>query len=450
MIMFHNEASDLDHSQGKKLKNLVDYARFQSDYYRDLYHLVPKEFASITELPITNKTECMNHFDGWVTDDCIRLTDLTEFVADPGQIGSLFMGKYHVAVTSGTTGKNGIFLSDPAETKLSSEINLCSKLNWIGVKGLAALIVRGVRIAAVTAVGEHYGFISGVVYMRSRNPFWADRLQVFSIHDPLAEMVERLNAYQPTLLMGYASMISLLAGEQAAGHLHIAPVLVEVMSEKLTEAEFERVASVFKVNPYQMYGATEIPFACPRCKFGWYHQNTDLVILEPMDEQGRWVKPGELSHSLLITNLVNRTQPMIRYDIGDRILMKSDRCACGNPRPAFQVQGRTADTLVFHDVHGRQVLIPSLMFVTLIDRFVPGVDAFQVVQTEPATLEIRLQYPTGFSDEMRNRQWEKLELGLQAMLVDRGLGEIDLVRTSNPPHRARGGKVRMVVPYNWQ
>ena len=54
----------------------------------------------------------------------------------------------------------------------------------------------------------------------------------------------------------------------------------------------------------------------------------------------------ELSHSTLLTNLANHVQPLIRYDLGDQILLRRDPCACGSTLPVIEVQGRQDDALV--------------------------------------------------------------------------------------------------------
>ncbi len=433
--------------QRQKLQELVEYARTHSEYYKELYKKVPATIHSLEELPTTRKSDLMSHFDDWVTDKSITIDELSRFIADSSLIGSKFHDKYHVAITSGTTGKNGFFITNPAETKLSAKINKKSKFSWMGAGNMAKLLVRGVRIAAITAVGEHYGFISGIVHMKSEGRYWADRIRVISIHDPVSRIVSELNAFQPTIIMGYASMIAMMTSEQSAGRLAVKPVFIEVMSEKLTDSEFEKVGSVFHVKPYQMYGATEIPFASPLCKCGWYHMNTKAVILEPIDEKGEHVLAGTMSHSLLITNLLNRTQPMIRYDIGDSILINPDKCQCGNKNPSFKVQGRSADSLHMVNDEGEQFMVPALMFVTLIDKFVQGADAFQVIQTAPSVLEIRLQYPPEIKESLRDQQWEQLCDELKKLLQDRKLNKVTIVRSLELPKREKGGKFRMVVPY---
>jgi len=47
----------------------------------------------------------------------------------------------------------------------------------------------------------------------------------------------------------------------------------------------------------------------------------------------------------LLTNLANHVQPLIRYDLGDRIMVHEARCGCGSFLPVIELQGRDDDTL---------------------------------------------------------------------------------------------------------
>ena len=50
------------------------------------------------------------------------------------------------------------------------------------------------------------------------------------------------------------------------------------------------------------------------CGQGWLHVNSDWVILEPVEADYSPTPPGQASHTVLLTNLANRIQPIIRYD----------------------------------------------------------------------------------------------------------------------------------------
>ena len=75
------------------------------------------------------------------------------------------------------------------------------------------------------------------------------------------------------------------------------------------------------------------------CRYGNLHLNADWVILEPVDAALRPVPPGTPSHSTLLTNLANRVQPILRYDIGDSVTMLPDPMSMRKPAPHDSARG---------------------------------------------------------------------------------------------------------------
>ena len=91
--------------QRYRLEALVRYARTASPYYRRLYRHQPSGPVNLQALTPVAKRDLMAHFDEWVTDPDITLESLKrDFLSDPALAGSLYLGRYHVVTTSGTTG----------------------------------------------------------------------------------------------------------------------------------------------------------------------------------------------------------------------------------------------------------------------------------------------------------------------------------------------------------
>jgi hypothetical protein len=124
------------------------------------------------------------------------------------------------------------------------------------------------------------------------------------------------------------------------------------------------------------------------CGHGWLHVHADWVVLEPVTADHAPIPPGELSDTVLLTNLANRVQPLIRYDLGDRLLVSPDPCVCGSPLPALRVEGRTNDVLMLTSA-GTTVRVLPLALVTVVED-VPGVRRCQLVQTDASTVRVRL------------------------------------------------------------
>ena len=144
----------------------------------------------------------------------------------------------------------------------------------------------------------------------------------------------------------------------------------------------------------------------------------------------------------MLSNLANRVQPILRYDLRDVVFVRPDPCPCGDPLPAIRVQGRTADLLAFHTPAGEPVTLPSLAITALLDR-VPGVELVQLVHTAPAHLDVRLQSAAG-TDAEHVRQAVHAEI--RRLLGDHGLGHVIVARGEGPPQPTPGGKFRSVIP----
>jgi phenylacetate-coenzyme A ligase PaaK-like adenylate-forming protein len=271
-------------------------------------------------------------------------------------------------------------------------------------------------------------------------PSRARSIRTFSVLTPLPELVAQLNAFQPAMLNGYATAVSLLAQEQEAGRLHIHPVLVMTSSESLAPAERERVAAVFGAKVRDNYGCSEFVAVAYGCGYGWLHVHADWVILEPVDEALQPVAPGQLSHSVLLTNLANHAQPILRYNLGDRILVNPEPCACGSRLPAIRVDGRTDEILRLARPDGTRIPILPLALWSVIKE-TPGVHRFQAIQTAPGHLRIRLETKSNGVDGV----WAALHQRVSDYLATQGLGAVSVERAPEPPARdPRSGKFRHV------
>lgn len=125
------------------------------------------------------------------------------------------------------------------------------------------------------------------------------------------------------------------------------------------------------------------------CDHGRLHLNTDWLLLEPVDDRQRPVPPGQVSHSVLLTNLANTVQPLIRYALGDRVRLGVAPCGCGSPLPTMEVLGRHDDILRLRGAAGSLVALLPLAISTVLEEGA-GVFDFQVVQRDDHTLLVRL------------------------------------------------------------
>src|SRR6185437_2705469 len=130
--------------------------------------------------------------------------------------------------------------------------------------------------------------------------------------------VARLNAARPPALLGYASKLAELAREQLAGRLSITPRSVTSVSEVLTTTDRAVIERAFTVPVTDSFVCTEGLVGHSEPGESVMSFASDMCLSEPVDDDNNPVPPGMPSAKVLITNLHNLTQPLIRYELTDR------------------------------------------------------------------------------------------------------------------------------------
>jgi phenylacetate-CoA ligase len=145
---------------------------------------------------------------------------------------------------------------------------------------------------------------------------------------------------------------------------------------------------------------------------------------------------------VLLTNLANRVQPLIRYDLGDSVTLFGDACPCGNARPSLLVEGRCDDTLHLRDPLRHLVHLSPMALATVVEERA-DVHRFQLRQTAPSAIELRVE-TAGSRDGQA--QGDKAMSALRGFLAQQGLPNIRLRLDPSPPQcDPHSGKLRQVI-----
>ena len=294
--------------QARRLADLRAHATANSPFYRDLHRGL--EGAPLSALPVVTKASLMDRFDDLVTDPDVHLAEVERYLATASATDR-FRDRYRVAATGGTTGRRGIFLADPHEwTQVLASYGRAYE--WAGV---AAGLTNRIRMAVVSSTNPtHQSSIVGATVASRFIPTL--RLDASQAID---EVVAALNEFRPDSLVGYASILRILAEEQSAGRLDLTPRAVMSASEVLTPDTRERIRAAFGVPTTNVYAATETAGIASECRLGHLHRYEDLVIAEMVDKDNQPVPEGEYGAKTLVTVLFSRTQPLIRYELSDRV-----------------------------------------------------------------------------------------------------------------------------------
>ena len=424
-----------------RLASLVRFARTHSSFYRDLYQDVPEHAISLDNLPVVTKDQLMQRFDDWVTDPAIKRADVDAFLADPNLIGGRYLQRYAVWKSSGSTGTPGVFIQDAHAISIYNAL-LATQLDTpkLAANYALGMLTAGGRSALIAATGAHFASIASWRGMFGDHSWMPAR--VFSVMTPLGLLVDQLNEYQPAFLASYPTVLALLAEEQRAGRLHIHPTTLWAGGECLTPMARTEIERVFRYSIIDEYGASECLSIAYGCREGWLHVNADWTILEPVNRNYERVPPGETSHTVLLTNLANRVQPVIRYDLGDSIILKPERCACGSSLPAIQVEGRHDDVLELCAQNGVKVRLLPMALSTVVEE-ASGVHRFQIVQSGPHWLKLRLDTN---GNANRKAMGQSACAALRGYLTSQGLPSVRVTMDKQAPTvDVMSGKLRQII-----
>jgi phenylacetate-coenzyme A ligase PaaK-like adenylate-forming protein len=429
--------------QQERLQELFTYARTQSRYYAQVYREVPEQVTALTQLTVVTKAELMDHFDEWVTDPAITKHDIDAFISNPELIGHDYLDRYVVCTTSGSTGIPAILVHDHGALTVYNVLGYIRSLPVFlsSLRNIGALLRGKGRLAAIFVTGGHFLGNTMSARRRKKMPWRAKTQRLFSALTPIAELVRELNAFQPVIVGSYPSVLEVLAKEQDSGRLRIHPKLINAAGETLTDAVRQHIATAFRCSVGNCFGSSEAVGLTFECKHKQLHVNSDWYILEPVDEHDQPVPPGQLSQSVLVTNLANRVQPIIRYKMGDRVTISPDTCLCGSPFPVIHVIGRTDEILSLTTPHGEVVQILPLAISTIAEE-TPGVYSGQIIQTEPLKLKVRLAVSESGTEQF---VWEALKERLESYLTKQGIANVVIERAPEPPQlHPKSGKFQQV------
>jgi phenylacetate-coenzyme A ligase PaaK-like adenylate-forming protein len=356
--------------QQRELRRVLSHARACSPFYArrlagiDLDRFTP---ADLPRLPTLSKAEMMAAFDEVTTDRRLTLRRVEAELARTAELPRLLEGEYVCLASGGSSGLRGIFVwhwQDLCEFALGLMRTALVRVQGTGGPPpagiLGALVAAGSAVHATRAAPM---LIHGDIF----------RWHTVPATLPLAEIVARLNALQPMTLSGYSSLLPVLAREQRAGRLAIAPSAVSGTSEPFpfeSRAEVERsfgcpVSESFGSSEglIGVAGPGELPISLA----------SDLAIVELVDDRHRTVPRGEPSAKALVTTLYNRAHPLIRYELTDRLVQHPDSPDHGHVR--ITVEGRADDVFVY----GERILHPFAVRTVFVKT--PEVSEYQVRQT---------------------------------------------------------------------
>lgn len=255
--------------------------------------------------------------------------------------------------------------------------------------------------------------------------------------DRVPECLDEWKRFRPACIFCYPSSLALLVNfaQQQGYNLRefkgLGLKCIVTTAEPLQPYR-ESIGEAFGVPVYDSYGLRETGLVAHECAQGTMHGTEEQLILETVDPQT--LEPTDGTGELVVTNLVGRVMPMIRYRTGDLVTLSRAPCACGRSLGGVEVNGgRIVDFVV--TTQGQW--LSGYAFVYL-PKHIPGIVKLQARQDRLGHVRLLLVTDNRFGEKEETRVREILRSRLQCD------DEITIERVEEIPS-SPSGKHRMVV-----
>ena len=244
------------------------------------------------------------------------------------------------------------------------------------------------------------GLRDGFFNRRRFSAFETDPARARAFYDGLRRRPARFGFGYPSAVMQFTE----LARAQGLDGRALGWRAVITTAEMLRPHQRERLGETYGCRVVDSYGCAETGVAGFECEAGGMHVPVESVVvdLEPV---------GEGLFEILLTDLHNRVQPLIRYRIGDLVRSAPGPCPCGRALPLLgALQGRAGEAITLPDGRVVSGLLPYYIFRHHAKS--GKVREYQFVEFPGGRLELRVTAGAGWSDAVAHEIRDEVSRGL--------------------------------------
>jgi phenylacetate-CoA ligase len=359
--------------QNKKFNKLLKYAYQNSSFYNRLYKNEGIEYKDLDNiklknLPIVNKKKIMDNFNDVLTINNIKKNDIVKFIENNPNPKKMYKNKYFVVHSSGTTGEIGYYIYSNKNWELLKAVGSSRLFDSFSLKSK--------KYVFIGAVDGHYAGISFFLspVNKIEQLFYEDFL-IIDINYPFDSYINKLNEFQPDIISCYPSALDILLDYQKDKKLDINPEHIICGGEPLSIRVVNKVKKHWNISPYNFYGTSESILMGVGIGNDDIYIFDDLVIVEIKDEK------------IMLTNLYNYTQPLIRYEIND-LMSKSNTENIKWPfNHVEKISGRSEDLLWLKNNDNEYDFIHPIVVVEL---HLKGVQRYQLIKLSDEKIKIKV------------------------------------------------------------
>lgn len=354
--------NEIEAIQESRLCSILDYAAANSPYYKSIIpaHISGNPYERLQQIPILTKTIIKKN-----TFDMLTMP----------------VGKLIKLSSSGSSGvQTEVYLSKH-ELSLDRAIQI-HWWEWAGYRIGMPMLQTGLAT-------------SRSLEKKLKDYFFRTRyLFAFGLMDedlsPLKPWIKRNRPF----LGGYASSLYVISQLSEAKSLHFRSSVS--WGDKLFDHYKKNITEHLGCLVYETYGTGEGIKVAAQKDSPFMYIMTPYVVLEIVDDQGNPVPDGTLGH-VVVTSLINRAMPLIRYSLGD-LAIKLPKEKYPKERslelPLLQkVIGRETD--IVQTPSGKKLIVHSF---TGIFEYYPQIRQFCIIQNILSGIHVQYIKESGFQN----------------------------------------------------
>ncbi len=342
--------------QNIQLQKFIIHAYNNTIYYKKIFDelsLTPNDIKcaeDLKKLPIINKEIVAKHYDEIV----------------PKNISNY---KYRKGKTGGTTGEPMNFLYDE---NTWGYVTANKMVNWRRTSYRYG--DKFVVLGSASLFSKKPSLIRRI-YDKLRNEFPLNGVNLSD--DICGQYVDFIKNRNIKYIYGYAASLYILAKYVKENSIVLTQIeVVFTTSEKLTEQYREIIKAAFSCKIMDCYGAGDAGISAYE-----YHKGEYPIGYNAIAEI---INPTEInSGTLITTNFLNYSFPLIRYEFGDEARL-SNNYKNYNGQVLLEITGRTSDVIRLDN--GRNITGPG--FTVLMKSF--DIEAYQIKKIDGLCVELQI------------------------------------------------------------
>jgi len=319
--------SKLKSLQNKKFLEIINYSYKNVNYYRNLWKKLGIEIKKINgvqdikKIPPINKKIVLKNYKNFISNEYRRYLKLLHKMPS-----FIFMRS-----TSGTSGMPFKIYFNPVAKDYLDAIYGRALLK-VGYNPTKSLLYYWWQ---QTPQKESYHLFN--LYRKICVPFVLNE----------EEQLRTIQTIKPEYIYYYPSALYFMSRMILCQNIELGfnPKLIVSHAEINSETMRKTIENAFNTNVYDQYDSNEFSVIAWECKErNGYHINVDSVIVEIVDDNYDEVGCGEVG-KVLITGLISRAMPLIRYEIGDFAIKTEENqtkhtCGINLPVAIKSIEGR--------------------------------------------------------------------------------------------------------------